>query len=79
MLKDFNDTPAHADELAALMKKYKINAKFNLIAFNPWPGCSYQPSSNNRIHAFSQNCRITVSLRRSAPPADRTFWPPADN
>ena len=54
MLKDFNDTPAHADELAALMKKYKINAKFNLIAFNPWPGCSYQPSSNNRIHAFSQ-------------------------
>ena len=54
MLKDFNDTPAHADELAALMKKYKINAKFNLIAFNPWPGCSYQPSSNNRIHVFSQ-------------------------
>ena len=54
MLKDFNDTPAHADELAALMKKYKINAKFNLIAFNPWPGCNYQPSSNNRIHAFSQ-------------------------
>ena len=54
MLRDFNDRPANADELAALMKKYRINAKFNLIAFNPWPGCSYQPSSNNRIHAFSQ-------------------------
>ena len=37
-----------------LMKKYNINAKFNLIAFNPWPGCDYQPSSNNRIHAFSE-------------------------
>ena len=54
MLKDFNDTPAHAVELAALMKKYQINAKFNLIAFNPWPGCGYEPSSNNRIHSFSQ-------------------------
>ncbi len=54
MLRDFNDTPAHADELNALMKKYGINAKFNLIAFNPWPGCDYQPSSNNRIHAFSE-------------------------
>ena len=54
MLRDFNDRSTNADELAALMKKYRINAKFNLIAFNPWPGCSYQPSSNNRIHAFSQ-------------------------
>ena len=38
MLRDFNDTPAHADELNALMKKYGINAKFNLIAFNPVAG-----------------------------------------
>ncbi len=54
MLKDFNDKISHAEELAMLMKKYQINAKFNLIAFNPWPGCDYKPSSNNRIHAFSQ-------------------------
>lgn len=54
MLKDFNDLPANVNELAALMKQYQINAKFNLIAFNPWPGCNYQPSSNNRIHAFSE-------------------------
>jgi len=54
MLKDFNDSSANVNELVALMQQYKINAKFNLIAFNPWPGCDYQPSSNNRIHAFSE-------------------------
>lgn len=54
MLKDFNDSPAHVNELVALMQQYRINAKFNLIAFNPWPGCDYQPSSNNRIHIFSE-------------------------
>ncbi len=54
MLKDINDSLEHARELVALMKKYKIGAKFNLIAFNPWPGCGYEPSSNNRIHAFSR-------------------------
>lgn len=53
MLHNLNDTPAHADELTAVMKKYRINAKFNLIAFNPWPGCGFEASSNNRIHAFS--------------------------
>ncbi len=54
MLQNFNDTYAHAQELMQLMNKYKINAKFNLIAFNPWPGCDFVPSSNNRIHTFSQ-------------------------
>lgn len=54
MLKDFNDSTEDAKELIALMKKYKIGAKFNLIAFNPWPGCSFEPSSNNRIHNFAR-------------------------
>lgn len=54
MLKDFNDTLDDARELVQLMKKYKISAKFNLIPFNPWPGCSYEPSSNNKVHAFSR-------------------------
>ena len=36
------------------MKKYKLGAKFNLIPFNPWPGCDFQPSSNNKVHAFSK-------------------------
>lgn len=54
MLKDFNDSLDDARELIALMKKNKIAAKFNLIPFNPWPGCQYEPSSNNKVHAFSR-------------------------
>ncbi len=54
MLKDFNDSLDDAKILVSLMKKYKLGAKFNLIPFNHWPGCSYQPSSNNKVHAFSK-------------------------
>lgn len=54
MLKDFNDSLEDAHELVALMRKFKINAKFNLIAFNPWPGCDFEASSRNRIFAFSK-------------------------
>ena len=54
MLKNFNDTPDDAKELIALMKKYNIGAKFNLIPFNPWPGCQFEPSSNNKVHNFSK-------------------------
>lgn len=54
MLDGFNDTLQDAHELIALMKKYKIGAKFNLIPFNPWPGCDFKPSSNNRVHTFSR-------------------------
>ena len=54
MLKDFNDSIEDAKILVALTKKYKLGAKFNLIPFNPWPGCKYQPSSNNKVHAFSK-------------------------
>ena len=54
MLKDFNDSLDDAKELVALMKKFKLGAKFNLIPFNPWPGCDFQPSSNNKVHVFSR-------------------------
>lgn len=54
MLKDFNDSPEDARALIALMKKFKLGAKFNLIPFNPWPGCNYQPSSGNKVRAFSK-------------------------
>ena len=39
--------------LIALMKKYHLRASFNLIPFNPWPGCEFRPSSNNRVHTFA--------------------------
>lgn len=54
LLDGLNDSLDAARELVELMKKYKINAKFNLIPFNPWPGCDYQPSSRNRAFAFSR-------------------------
>ena len=54
MLDHFNDNLSDAQELIALMKHYRIGAKFNLIPFNPWPGCDFKPSSGNRVHVFSQ-------------------------
>lgn len=54
MLQNFNDSPEDANRLIALMKEYNLGAKFNLIPFNPWPGCDFAPSSNNKVHAFSQ-------------------------
>lgn len=54
MLDGLNDSLEAARELVELMKKYRIDAKFNLIPFNPWPGCDYQQSSRNRAFAFSR-------------------------
>lgn len=54
LLKDINDSLVCAHQLINLMKKYKILAKFNLIPFNPWPGCGYEPSSRNKVMAFSR-------------------------
>lgn len=52
MLKGINDSDADARELVRLLKD--IPAKVNLIPFNPWPGSTYETSSNNRIRAFSR-------------------------
>lgn len=54
LLAGLNDSLEDARELVNLMKSYKIDAKFNLIPFNPWQGCDYQPSSRNRAFAFSK-------------------------
>lgn len=54
MLDNVNDTMECAHELIALMKRYQLRASFNLIPFNPWPGCLYKPSSNKRVHLFAQ-------------------------
>lgn len=54
LLKDINDTEAHAKELINLLKKYKLRATFNLIPFNPWPGCGFVPSDKKTVEAFSK-------------------------
>jgi 23S rRNA (adenine2503-C2)-methyltransferase len=52
MLRDVNDSAAEARELVRLLKG--IPAKINLIPFNPWPGTSFECSSEERIEKFSQ-------------------------
>ena len=54
LLKDINDSLECARELIALMKKNRLRATFNLIPFNPWPGCAFQPSPNNKVQAFAR-------------------------
>jgi 23S rRNA (adenine2503-C2)-methyltransferase len=51
MLKDVNDSPAEARELARLLKG--IPAKVNLIPFNPWPGAPFECSDDVAIKRFS--------------------------
>ncbi|URD60318.1 23S rRNA (adenine(2503)-C(2))-methyltransferase RlmN [Sphingomonas sp. KRR8] len=53
MLKDKNDSDAHAHELVRLIRHYRLPAKVNLIPFNPWPGAEYECSTPERIRAFS--------------------------
>jgi 23S rRNA (adenine2503-C2)-methyltransferase len=54
MLKDKNDSDAHARELVALIRRYNLPAKVNLIPFNPWPGAAYETSTPERVRRFSQ-------------------------
>lgn len=54
LLKDINDSVEHAKELIELLHKYKLRALFNLIPFNPWPGCDFKPSDKKDIVAFSK-------------------------
>jgi 23S rRNA (adenine2503-C2)-methyltransferase len=52
MLKGINDSDGDARELVRLLAP--LSAKVNLIPFNPWPGSTYECSSNNRIRAFAR-------------------------
>ncbi len=51
MLKDVNDTLAHAKELAVLLAT--VPCKINLIPFNPFPGAPYQRSTEKQIKRFN--------------------------
>lgn len=67
LMKDINDTPAHARELASLLKGLLCHV--NLIPLNPVAGSSYQPSTNEAAAQFQQilearGIAATVRLRR---------------
>ena len=52
MLKGVNDTPAHARELAKLLKD--LPSKINLIPFNPFPRTRFETSSQQDIDKFGE-------------------------
>jgi len=54
MLNGINDSEQNAKELIDLLKKNKIRATFNLIPFNPWPGCGFEPSKDENIKKFAE-------------------------
>ena len=66
MLRDVNDTLAHANQLAALLKNKP--AKVNLIPFNPFPGTEFRRSSAATIQHFQSRLRkrgLVATTRRT--------------
>jgi len=55
MLRGVNDSLAHANQLAALLKNKP--AKVNLIPFNPFPGTEFKRSSLETIRHFQDRLR----------------------
>ncbi len=66
MLRDVNDRPEHADELADLLLGHP--AKLNLIPFNPFPGTSFERSGRATIESFQARLRdrgLVVTTRKT--------------
>ena len=66
LMAGFNDSPQDAREVAALLKG--LHCKFNLIAFNEFPGSPYRTPSREAIRAFQQvllDHHYTAVLRAS--------------
>lgn len=52
LIKDFNDTEAHAEELSKVLPKNKVI--INIIPFNPWPGSQLKRPEVERVDQFKQ-------------------------
>jgi len=68
MIKDLNDTDEDAVRLISLVKKNRVPAKFNLIPFNPWRGCDFKPSTQERINKFAEiitKAKIPCPIRKA--------------
>ncbi|MBF0160867.1 MAG: 23S rRNA (adenine(2503)-C(2))-methyltransferase RlmN [Magnetococcales bacterium] len=52
LLKGVNDSLEDAQALVAFLGD--IPSKVNLISFNPWPGCTFEPSSRERTLRFQE-------------------------
>ncbi|GHT89310.1 dual-specificity RNA methyltransferase RlmN [Alphaproteobacteria bacterium] len=65
LLRGVNDSENCAIELAKLFRN--LNAKVNLLQFNPWPGCDFIPSTEATVAQFQhalEKSGINVTLRK---------------
>lgn len=68
MLSGVNDKEEHARELIQLINKFNLNAKINLIPFNPWNGCEYENSELETILKFQKilkNADLVAPIRKN--------------
>jgi 23S rRNA (adenine2503-C2)-methyltransferase len=74
LMKGVNDQPAHARQLARLMRQFgnavqmKDAAKVNLIPFNPFPGTRFERSPEDDIRAFQKlllDAQVLTMVRRT--------------
>ncbi|MCJ0824752.1 23S rRNA (adenine(2503)-C(2))-methyltransferase RlmN [Luteimonas sp. 50] len=74
LMKGVNDQPAHARQLARLMRQFdnavqmKDAAKVNLIPFNPFPGTRFERSPESDIRAFQKlllDAQVLTMVRRT--------------
>jgi 23S rRNA (adenine2503-C2)-methyltransferase len=68
MLDGVNDEPQHARELVALVRKWDVSCKFNLIPFNPFPQSGLTRSPHNRVLAFAKilsDAGIVTTVRKT--------------
>ncbi len=68
MIKGLNDSESDALRLISLIKKHKVPAKFNLIPYNPWKGCDFEPSPMDSIKNFAQiltDARFPAPIRKA--------------
>jgi 23S rRNA (adenine2503-C2)-methyltransferase len=74
LMKGVNDQPAHARQLAKLMRQFgnavqmKDAAKVNLIPFNPFPGTRFERSPEGDIRAFQKlllDAGVLTMVRRT--------------
>ena len=67
MLDGVNDSDEHARQLIALVKG-RINCKFNLIPFNPFPASGLKRSDAARVQAFARllaDAGIVTTVRKT--------------
>ncbi len=68
LLKNINDRDKDALGLVSLIKKYNLNAKINLIPFNPWTPCGFERSDDEAIIHFQKILKkhnLVAPIRRT--------------